>query len=336
MANTKWKERMNRRRAEKQETSDREESSREVFTDELAITDEKDYIKENREETAPFDVNFSELLESTAIEKNEESYMKPENIQKSEYTKRVDETRKNMERLRSHSVISQSKREEDKQNYKILRIGIIMDGTFSFTTVYPKIYYVMEKLLQGLKSAKEEYKGVKIEYALTIFHDEPEVVCFADGNYFTQSESELKAILENMSFYGGSSDGFENLYEAVNQQLYILNDSEEAKTADKGLIMFTDSLPADDLMPNFTSGEPGKYGNYTNYGLRFANIYAHTDEFKPKFKIVDGYGNPSTNIRNMGIYSSLKTLLERDTLETVDEVQRIIEKILNQASIGMS
>lgn len=347
-----WPDKINKiKRKKNTEAPVRRVSSREVISEEAAFTlDTEDIITDEDPKEVS---NAEEVMADIFPEPEEEPqpWKQPEEKPQPEKELQLgntseEETQKSTriangrERrgARRHPYYpggAEPKKEAEKPKIKILRIGVILDATPSFTTVYPKIFDVLVTLLEGMKIAREEYKGVNIQYALTILRDRPESVCFSDETFFTTSEQEVKKILEEMKFYGGSADGYEDLNAAVREQLFVLNSTEDAETVDKGLLLFTDSLPADDIyMPRFTSREPGKYGAFTNYGLRFARIYANTKEYMPVFRIVDSYGNLVENEKNTQVSGSLAALLEKEPWETAADVQKMINEILNQASIG--
>lgn len=217
---------------------------------------------------------------------------------------------------------------------KRICLEIIIDGTLSFTSVYPKVYYILQQFLQSLAEKKRDYKGVTMAYGLTVIREQPETVRFANGTSFTESEQELLGVLADMEFRGGNPDGLEELNQALNDSLQELNNTPDAGESYKGLLMLTDSLPADgDTMPDFSSNEPGRYGDYTNYGLRFADFYAYSVDYMPRMRIVDRNGKLTENGRNTCTYHSLQALLEQETEDTVRQVQGMITVILGQASV---
>ncbi len=330
MARTNFKQTRNRKKNAEEEANKRKESSRESSGNELDITS----ANVSAEKTAEIVANIDDLDPGSPTQISEDIHPK-EREHEAETRRRLEPTR----------VVELPEFIQRKQNrvslgsalsVKKVRIGIIMDGTLSFTTVYPKIYYVMEQLLYGLQSARQKYKGIEVEYALTILHDAPEVYTFSNGDFFTISETEVINVLRELEFYGGSADGYEDLEEAINQTLMILNNAPNASVTDSGLLLFTDSMQEKENTKfglRFTSDEPGKYGDYTNYGLRFANTYAYKASFMPLLRIVDHYGNISTNNKNVMRWDSLQTLLEQDSAEIVSSIQNVVELILNQVSV---
>lgn len=312
------------KRTGKQNITDGVPSNRSVSGDELKVDIVSTDVDILFEKGAACE--FSEL----EPEENQKDIKTPEIL--SERRIQENSSEREMKKTRNVSVEKKNAYVADK-NKKIM-IGIILDGTLSFTKVYPKVYYVLEQFLHNLILKKREYRGVIVKYGLTIMREDAELVVFSDGTFFTESEEELIDELRNIQFFGGSADGHENLGEAINQQLHTLNNTPDAQDTYKGIIMFTDSIPKEDeTVPEFCSGEPGHYGAYTNYGLRFANFYAYSDDFMPKMRIVDRNGRLVENNRNTTTYNSLNTLLDQDVDKTVEQVQKMISVILSQASV---
>lgn len=224
-----------------------------------------------------------------------------------------------------------------KSSERMVLIGIVLDGTPSFTTIYPKVYYVLEQFLTHLKKIKPDYKNVTIKYAVTVLHNDAEPIMFDNGDFFTESENEVITALTNMEFYGGSIEGPENLREAINEQLFVLNNipnAEDIQNIARGLLMFTDSLPSDgDMTPDFMSNEPGEYGDYINYGLRFADFYAFSDEFMPMMRIVDRNGKLTENGKNIGSYHDIHALLDKKPEALAEYIEKMVRTHISQVSM---
>lgn len=206
-----------------------------------------------------------------------------------------------------------------------VRLAVVVDGTLSFTKVFSKVYYMIEQLLDELRQMQRMYQK-KIEYALIIMRDKPQVYPFS-GSAFTVEEEAVKEALGNMIFRGGSLSGYENIYDALNMALEKLNNAPDAERAANGLLLFTDSMDQRDI--DFTDDEPGAYGNYTNHGLRFASIYSYTDEFRPYFRMTDAYGEDAKSESGFVSWNSLGDLLRMDEDETAGMVRQMAETILN-------
>lgn len=214
---------------------------------------------------------------------------------------------------------------------KEILLEIVIDGTFSFSTIYSVVFYMLEQLIASLEHKKEEYKGAVIKYGLTVFHEEAEPVTFSDGEYFTESEKEFLDELRNIKFFGGSVTGREDLNGAIDQALCILNNYGMEKNCNRGLLMFSDSLPEeDDMTPDFTSEEQGEY---INKGLRFAAFYTFSSEFMPQLLIVDGNGDIAENGRNTIIFGDIHNILSESRGSLLERIHRMVTNILNQTSV---
>ena len=221
---------------------------------------------------------------------------------------------------------------------KILYIGIILDGTLSFTKIYAKVYSVLEQFLRELEGEKKFYREITIRYGLTILHDTPETVIFDDGSTFTDSESDVIKELNTLQFYGGSLDGREDLKSAIAKQLLELNmvpGAKDTQNCYKGILLFSDSLPKDDLTPDFTGRTFEAEGrNWPNYGLRFADFYTYSDEFVPGMRMVNRNGREVENERNMAKYHDIHDLVQQDAEWTSRFVEKMIREIVGQASMN--
>lgn len=216
-------------------------------------------------------------------------------------------------------------------------IGIVLDGTYSFSKIYPRVHMVLKLFMSNMKKTRENCKNVRIKYSLTVLHDTVDIVTFANGTNFTESEDEIKNFLDTMWFFGGSASGKEPLNKAINEQLFVLNTANNAsdvKHVIKGLLLFTDSLPDDDnLTPSFTSAAPGAYGDYTNYGLRFADFYSYSSDYMPKMRIIDGNGSLTENGRNTGSYHDIHVLIEQKASDIVQYMDKMVNSHLGQLSM---
>lgn len=325
----------------------RKASNREVGTNEFDMGERN---------TDPYEENIGEAVKST-VEKNEYgdtnlyiaenrkqrfSNLDPEEKTQKGSTKRYTEEKNRTkipdriaDNFEMHQTFVTSNNDQLK---KILYMGIIIDGTLSFSKPYPKVYSVLEEFLNHLEAEKWSYKEIELRYGLTVFHDEPIPVVFDDGRKFTGRESDVLKELENLQFYGGSESGRENLKAAIAQQLEELNNVPEAadvKHCYKGILMFTDSLPADgDMHPDFTQETFERNGKeYPNYGLRFAEFYAYNDDFVPAMRMVNRNGREDENEKNTGVYHDIHDLLKQNSETTAAFVERMIRTIAVQASM---
>ena len=216
---------------------------------------------------------------------------------------------------------------------KKIFIEFVIDKTISFTTVFPKVFYIMETMMRELKYKKTEYRDVEIQYGLTLFNEDVEIKVFSNGEYFTRSEDEFLQALRNIRFSGGSDDGKEDLAGAIAKGMCVLQNAGE-ESAERGLFFFSDSMPIDDdMFPNFTEEEQD---GYWNKGVRFAEFYTYTDKFKPIIWTVNGEGVNDGEGTNEARMYSLKTLLDGDLDEASKKVENTVNRILNQCSVFKS
>lgn len=325
----------------------RKASNREVGTNEFDMGERNtDPYKENIGEAVKSTTDRNEYGDTNLYRaenrKQRFSNLDPEEDSERGTTKRYKaekNTTKDPDRIADVSEMQQtvvpSKNDHLK---KILYMGIIIDGTLSFSKPYPKVYAVLEEFLNHLEAEKWSYKEIELRYGLTVFHDEPIPVLFAGRRKFTDRESEVLKELENLQFYDGNESGRENLKEAIAQQLEELNSVPEAadvKHCYKGILMFTDSLPEDgDMSPDFTQEIFERNGKeYPNYGLRFADFYAYNDDFVPAMRMVNRNGREDENEKNTGVYHDIHDLLNQDSETTAAFVERMIRTIAVQASM---
>ncbi len=214
---------------------------------------------------------------------------------------------------------------------KKLYIEFIMDKTISFTTVFPKVFYIMETMMKELKYKKTEYRDVEIQYGLTLFNEDVEIKTFSNREYFTRSEDEFLQALRNIRFSGGSDNGKEDLTGAITEGMRVLQNAGE-ENAERGLFFFSDSMPMDDdMFPDFTDEEQD---GYWNKGVRFAEFYTYTDEFEPMIWMVNGEGVNDGEGKNLARMYSLQTLLNGDLDEASKRVENTVRRILNQCSVS--
>lgn len=216
---------------------------------------------------------------------------------------------------------------------RTLLFGIIIDGTLSFSKVYPKVFSALEDFFKHQKLSKNDFKNVIMKYAITIIRGEnAENVVFADGSFFTNSEDEvLKYLEKKMSFKGGNASGRENMTEAINKQMQAFMEypnSQDYRHIYKGLLIFTDSMPEENkLREDFSE----KYDS-EKCGLRFAKVFSYGSKYRPDFYIVDRDGAVPNNGRNNITYYDIREhLLENKDVKNL--LKAISESIFNSASM---
>lgn len=313
----------------------RELSNRKVSKNELDI--EETNIRQYKQPTGE-EPTGEEPTGKESAEKKKFANLDPEEETTKKYTKdkKPEEIQSKItNEWEGKKKFSSSNRNKPK---KILYMGIIMDGTLSFSKPYPKVYSVLEQFFKHLEEDRQYYKEIDLRYGLTVFHDEAIPMVFDNGKRFTDRESDVLKELGNLQFYGGGENGREKLRDAIAQQLIELNkvpEADDVKNCYKGILMFTDSLPEDnDMNPDFTQKTFEKNGvEYPNYGLRFADFYAYNDDFVPAMRMVNRNGREDENDKNMGLYHDLHDLLEQDAETTAAFVERMIHTIADQASM---
>lgn len=195
-------------------------------------------------------------------------------------------------------------------------LGIVLDATLSFTSVYPQIYYFLERLLIALKQIREEEgEKKKFVYVLTLLKDEPEQVFFGREKV-TDDEDELLEALMEMEFSGGSTDGRENLTGALRALLQEM-EKHSSRQSQMGILLISDAASLDE----------NRFADLTHHaGLRFACIYSGDNDYMPQFRLVDGKGHLTENEGNTCIYAKLPQLLA----DSEEEEVRLAEKLAQE------
>lgn len=218
------------------------------------------------------------------------------------------------------SLLEQNRRKSKEK--KEVYIDIVMDGTYSFTTIFPSVYRVLEQTVNKISKEAREYAGCTVHYGLTVLHEDGEPVKFDDEYFTTDPETFMEAV-QNIEFRGGSPDGVENINGAIKEALRTLaNHTEEY--ASRGLIILTDSK-SKAPREKYTNLANAKYNN-----LRFVIGYFYDIYFSGIFTIVDGNGEPAENNKNDTSYYSIRELLKNSSEK---EMQEIVNSILRKVSV---
>ncbi len=135
--------------------------------------------------------------------KNVFEQKKPYHIEHFKQKAPVDINEKITKEIRERAEESRNDRKDIVIEKEIL-FDIIIDGTYSFIKVFPKIYYILEDIVTMIHNEKLEYEGVVIKYGLTILHEKAEAQVFENNQYFTESKEEFLQGLCNIEFYGGN------------------------------------------------------------------------------------------------------------------------------------
>ena len=250
-----------------------------------------------------------------------------------EHQKRTDEEKPHSRQEGAAYREIPGERKRPERPGTIVAIGIILDATYSFRTVFPAVYYLLTNFFDEIKRIKKEYRGISFQYGLTLLHENAEPYTFPGKKIFTDSEEEFIKALEDIEFKGGGEDGRENLNEALDLQLEKLMKRQTAGYDKKGIMMFSDSLPPkNELQPDFSSGECGS-GGYTNKGLRFADFYVYSDDYLPKMYMVNSDGTSSDEARNFARCFSIRELIKLDPGEAVKQIIKNVDTISKAVSV---
>ena len=75
---------------------------------------------------------------------------------------------------------------KNAEKRKEILIEIIIDGTYSFSKVFLKVNYIIERIIKMIHEEKAEYRGIVIKYGLTVLHQKAEPCIFQDGGYYSE------------------------------------------------------------------------------------------------------------------------------------------------------
>ena len=218
--------------------------------------------------------------------------------------------------------------ENRESNNHEIRIMWVIDGTVSFTTVFPAVYYRIEAIIKALEKEKKRknQQGIVITHGLTVMGEEPGYINFPDESCFTKSREKFMEFMRKIKFKGGCADGRENFAGAISQALKALN-YDGRDNVSHGLFVFSDSLPKEEeLRFNFDTVEK----KYKDHGLRFAHIYCYDGEkYIPTFK----YENEGENCKNFTNIYTLAEFLELKESEVLDSVNHLAKELFNDCSV---
>lgn len=218
--------------------------------------------------------------------------------------------------------------ENQGTNNHEIRVMWIIDGTVSFTTVFPAIYYRIEAIIKALEERKrmKNQQGIKITHGLTVMNEKSVCFEFPDGSSFTESRDKFMGAMRKIKFQGGNADGRENFVGAISTALKVLND-DNSENVSHGLFVFSDSLPKEEEL-RFNFGAMRKH--YTERGIRFAHIYCYDGErYAPILKPE----NRGENGRNYTNVYTLTEFLELEESEALGVVNKLAEELFNDCSV---
>ena len=219
--------------------------------------------------------------------------------------------------------------DEQRKSKRIILISVAIDGSYSFTTVFPSVYYILKRVVENLEShrTKNEFHNISFQYGLTIIRNQEP----SQMTDFTDKTEDFLDKVRSIEFYGGSEDGHEDVTVGIKAALSSMNkkaaEAEEGQRVDCGLIVFSDSIPKENMHPKLYGVE---LDDQHDYGLRFARIYAYSNDYHPVFRMVDKDGKHNPNERQDSVCCSLKELLSQDGTTDIEE---IVNEIVQQTSV---
>lgn len=207
--------------------------------------------------------------------------------------------------------------EDQATDPNVCTLGIVLDTTISFSTIYPQIYYFLERLMIGLKQVKEEHPPVSFEYSVVLLKDTPELMLFSDEKSVSKNEDEILDAFSEIEFQGGSANGAEDLTSTVKLLLKHMR-REEPDKGRKGIIILSDAMPK----------EQNGFTDLTEYtGLQFAYVFCGDNIYMPQFRIVDQHGQLSADEKHICIYSDITALLAETEEKEVQLVEKLVDEI---------
>lgn len=217
---------------------------------------------------------------------------------------------------------------EEKENVRRMEhshiyLETVLDTTFSFTEVFPAVYEALEACVLAIQKKKRDYPSIVVKYGLTVFHTDIMTVTY-HGDAFTESEEEFLESLRELKFTGGSRYGTEPLLNAAIEAGIRSMECSSEKPENRGLLVVTDSMPDDD---NY---DFRNLSDCANRGLRFAAVYANSNSWIPDFRMVDGEGRNTLNVKNRTFVAELKRLFG---VEGAEEVRRMVTEMMYQTSV---
>lgn len=213
---------------------------------------------------------------------------------------------------------------EDRRNNIFL--AFVLDRSYSFSKVFAAVYSTLDKVVHELDLIQKDghNRQVAFYYGLVWFDGQSaEAIHFGSGKRFTEDYKEFLGRVKGLVLEGGSFDGYENVNEGIRTALDALRE-ESGPCDNRGLLMFTDSMPnPDDRKPDFNP-----IGN--GAGLRFAVTCVNEHKnYDPDFDIVD-----SENVERSECEKRL-SISKLNGEGSVDAVKNIIVEITRKTSISL-
>ena len=219
----------------------------------------------------------------------------------------------------------------DKENRKVILLGLVLDATLSFSAVYAQIYYMIERLVISLQEKSESMKDVEVRYGVTLLRERPESLLLERDQYFTANSREVLRRLADVDFYGGTDEGFEELGQAIRTQQRLMEQdaSDDNEEIMKDLMLFTDSMPSyGSLIPDYAEPDRSEIENRHACGVSSAYFYTYNGEYMPQMRIADGDGMITESNSGTCIFGSISEVLNKEEKETIAAMEDLADSIL--------
>lgn len=224
-----------------------------------------------------------------------------------------DEDNTSVDNKKPSSV--QSVEEVNVKPDRMFRIVVFIDGTYSFTTIFKKVYEFLSLLTSEFENVKL-YADIDIKYELVVHYEGEE------NNLYIRKVDNGEGFLnelKNIVFKGGAYDGKDYMFTTI-KKWGELQKSVDDKTED-AIFYFSDSIVADDSVNLDTGIE-----------ARFARGYQHRDSRVPAFHIVDREGNEFTELDHVINNLKINDLVKLNESEMREEIVRIYGSLINEMS----
>lgn len=213
-----------------------------------------------------------------------------------------------------------------QQEKKNIFIGLLIDGTLSFSKIFVSIYFALKYMFDEIDDKIGNSAEFKVHYGLTVLHNTPETIQFGN-NYFTTSKEEMLKKIREIEFRGGSLDGHENLQAGIEECLRNLGENTEEFNS-RGMVFITDSCPVQDTL-DFTELK------VKNNNLRFVLGYHHYSE-SPMFffNIIDSAGDNVQIGKNEAAFKDIRELLNTNRENSIAECVMSLKDVLSVTTIN--
>lgn len=240
-----------------------------------------------------------------------------------DFGKRVSETKEVIKKADDRRRIREDRHMVGEENNIFL--NCVLDGTYSFSKVFPAVYNVLNKVVHELHLQEKDVRNRKVvfHYGLTWFDGKnAHSVTYEEGSMFTIDPNRFLESVRSLVFRGGNVDGYENVNMGIQKAILALK-AESNEGDNRGLLVFTDSKPKEDeKKPSFRDDF-----EFEEKGLRFVVTCTYDDDYWPSFHIVDSKGISKEQCQR------ILTISEICGENGVENVTDIITDITNKTSI---